>query len=289
MKKVLYFTTTMVLAIVLFFDMNIACAPSDSNSHKYPSSYKSNCIRIMSYNILSDSIGFDGLSVNTRESLLKGTVKATSPHILCLQEVSGNWYKVLKKLGSNFQFTAPIRNRLCMCMTPILYNTQSLTLIKSGIESYTCSFDSRIRCISWAYFSQKATDKRFVVLNTHLSIFDKNQCMPLLQATQLLELVNTLKDKYSCPVFIAGDFNTKQRSEGSLDSATYEYLTLILTDTRLSAKNILSGKEKAACSPINDYIFFTGNATVESYILYSVPVLKALSDHFPIFADIILS
>ena len=148
MKKTLYSTTTIILAIALFFNMSIACAPSDSGSCCSVYSLKNNCIRIASYNVLADSIGFDGLSVATREELFTDTVKSISPHVLCLQEVSSNWYTVLKKLGGNYKFTTPVRNRLCMCMTPILYDTQRLILINSGIQSYTCSFDSRIRCIS---------------------------------------------------------------------------------------------------------------------------------------------
>ena len=287
MKKTLYVKTVLVLTIVLFLNMNIACAPSDSYHPTYAQSKSS--LRIVSYNILADSIGFDGLSATTRTTLFADTVKAISPHVLCLQEVSNNWYNEINKLSGSFKFTAPIRNRLCMCMTPILYDTQKLTLINSGIESYSCSLDSRIRCISWAYFSQKDTNKRFVVLNTHLSLYDKNQYLPLLQARQLLDFVNTISHKYDCPVFVAGDFNTKQRGEGIFDSATYEYISLMLTDTRLAASNVFSGTEKSADTPTNDYIFFTGNASIKGYTMLSLPALKTLSDHFPIFADIILS
>ena len=280
----------MVLAIVFLLNMNIACAPSESNN-QYPTPYppkKENSIRIMSYNILSDSMGFDGLSTHMREDVFKDTIASTSPDVLCLQEVSNNWYSSLEKSNLNLQFTAPLRNRLSMCMTPILYNTQKLTLLNSGIESYSSSFDSRLRCISWGYFSQKITNKKFAVINTHLSLYDKKQYLPLLQATELLDFVNKIKEKYNCPVFVVGDFNSKQRNHTTTDSSTYELISLNLTDSRFPAKSIVSYKEKNAYAPINDYIFFTGNVVIECYALLSLPQLKTISDHYPILADVIV-
>ncbi len=279
----------MVFAIVFLLNMNIVCAPGESKS-QCPTPYpkKENAIRIMSYNILADSMGFDGLNAQMRETLFKDTITSTSPDVLCLQEVSNNWYLTLKKVNRSLKFTATIRNRLSMCMTPILYNTEKLALLNSGIESYSCSFDSRLRCISWGYFLQKSTNEKFVVMNTHLSLYDKKQYLPLLQAKELLDFINKIKEKYNCPVFVAGDFNTKQRGELSIDSATYEYVSLNLTDSRFSAKCLVSYKEKSAFAPINDYIFFTGNIVVESYTLLSLPQLKTISDHYPIFADVIV-
>ncbi len=291
MKKSLNKITTMVFTIVFLLNMNIVCAPGESNNQR-PTPYlqqKENTIRIMSYNILADSMGFDGLSAYMRENLFKDTISSTSPDVLCLQEVSNNWYGSLEKNNFNLQFTAPVRNRLSMCMTPILYNNRKLTLLNSGIESYSCSFDSWLRCISWGYFQQKNTNSYIVIINTHLSLYDKNQYLPLLQATELLNFINLIKEKYNCPVIVAGDFNTKQRGELSTDSATYEFISLNLTDSRFSAENIVSYKEKGAYAPINDYIFFTGNVVIACYTLLSIPQLKTISDHYPVFADVIVS
>ena len=277
----------MVLAMVFLFKLNIVCAPGEENSKQFPLYPKNkNTIRIMSYNVLADSMGFDGLNVNTREVLFKDTIYLTTPDILCLQEVSNNWYDSLEKINSELQFTAPIRNKLSMCMTPILYNTQNLILLNSGIESYSSSFDSRLRCISWGYFLQKSTNKKFIVINTHLSLFGKKQYLPLLQATELLEFVDNIKAKLNCPVFVVGDFNSKQRSDNTSDSSTYEFISLSLSDSRFYAKRIVSHKDKGVFSPINDYIFFTGNVAIENYTLLSLPQLKTISDHYPIYADI---
>ena len=251
--------------------------------------YKKNpyATRIMTYNVLSDGLGFDGMSVETRDDDLLRLIKTISPDVLSLQEVNVNWYKSLLNKAFLYKFICPLNYALSFSMTTILYNTETTELIDWGSEAYTCSNDSRLRSYTWGVFLQKNTGFKFIVINTHLSMFEKNADLPINQASELTDFCNTIKNLYSYPIYVTGDFNTKVRTEDSENSAVYEYLNLFFNNALDISSNVSWGTSTDVNTCPNDYIFTTDDTNIINYVLLSQPYLNVISDHFPVFIDIL--
>ena len=243
-------------------------------------------IRIMTYNILSDSMGFDGFSVETRKDLLYNVLLRTTPDILGLQEVCRNWYSTINEWEMPLRFVCPVGYLLSGTMTTLLYNPDKFELLHHGTKSFSFSFISRLRKYNWAVFEQKSTHKTFVVINTHLSLFEKTPFFPINQATELINFTLELQEKYKCPIFLIGDFNTKEDDNLQSYSTTYEYITLFLNNSKNIALSKSYSNEKTISNSANDYIFATDNTVITNYTLLSQPILNILSDHYPVFADV---
>lgn len=248
-----------------------------------------NYIRIMSYNILSDSIGYDGINATLRSEYFKDILEFTAPHILALQEASFNWQRLINSSGFQLKLVCPVRYRLSMSMTLLLYNPAKLTLLNSGIQAFSYAQDTRLRSFTWGLFRHNSSNKNFFVINTHLSLYEKNPYIPLNQAVELMNFVNELRNKYNYPVILTGDFNSKERETGYESCGVYEYICLYMNNCKNKAKQLFSGDAKDINSAINDYIFTTDDLYIDSYTLLSDSDLKVISDHYPIYTDILIS
>lgn len=256
----------------------------EKNVNLFP---KSNTdIRVMTYNILSDSVGFDGFHVDTRKDILYDVLLKVSPDVLGLQEVCRNWHDTLKEWDLPLKFLCPVAYYLTGTMTTLLYNPERLNLLHRGTRSFSYSFVSKLRKYTWGVFEQKNTHKTFIVINTHLSLYEKTPFFPINQTTELIDFAKTLREKYNCPVFLVGDFNTKDDPDTESYSATYEYITLFFNDSRHKANSKRYPNESTINSHSNDYIFTPDDVTINSFTLLSQPELKSLSDHYPVFIDV---
>ncbi len=289
MKKYVISSLCILLALVFINPLSLKTTNSDSPtegtaSFLFPKTPDS--VRIMSYNILSDGIGFDGFDAQSREEQLQGILKETQPDILGLQEASRGWHKSICNSPIPLRFTTPARYMLSGSMTTLLFNPETLTLLKSGTQTFRYSYDSRLRCFTWCIFSHKVTENKFIIINTHLSLQEKNEKFPLNQATELVEFIKSIREKNPYPLFLIGDLNSKEGDENT--SSVYKYLSLHLENARYIALNKTYGEDKTIRAPINDYILCTDDVTVHSYNLLSLPRLNVISDHYPIFADVLL-
>lgn len=242
--------------------------------------------RIMTYNILSAGAGFDGMPVNTRQKNLLCFLKSLSPDVLCLQEADEAWLKTLTSSDSGIKLTHPIKCKLSSLMTDILYNPDTISLIKSDFCAFSAGGDSRLRSYSWAIFENKQSFSRFIVINTHLSMFEKDYYSPVCQTKELISFCNDLCKEYSYPVFIVGDFNTQIRTKNSENSSVYEYLNLHLTNTYETATATSYGNSASVKENPNDYIFALNPSDIKNYVLVSHPQLNIISDHYPVFTDV---
>ncbi len=254
----------------------------------FSKAYKKNndVTRIMTYNVLSQGIGFDGMPVETRQNSLYILLKNILPDILCLQEADSNWTKALSSFENDLKLSQPTKYKISNLMTTILYNTETLTLLKNDFRAYSSGSDSRLRSYSWCIFENKKTHKRFIVVNTHLSMFEKDVYSPFNQATELMSFCKNIFKEYNYPVFIVGDFNTKERNKDTENSAVYEYLNLHFTNSFELAENTSHGSQGTTQSNANDYIFTLGKVNIKNYVLLSQPQLNIISDHYPVFADV---
>lgn len=241
--------------------------------------------RLMTYNVLSDGIGFDGMPVKTRDSYFIHLLSSVNPDVLCLQEANFPWQKVIAE-KSSYKCTNPIKTRLSFLMTAIFYNPQTVTPIKSDFFAYHEGIDSRLRSLNWCLFRRKKTKDYFIVINTHFSLFEKDSRFPISQSKELVDFYNYLKNVYNCSIYLMGDFNTKSRNDEAENSSVYEYLNLNFCNTLHLAENVNFAFLTEAENNPNDYIFSSADTEVKNYTLLSSPELNVLSDHYPVFIDV---
>ncbi len=253
-------------------------------------SYKKgeSALRIMSYNILSDSVIYGGSPVALREKEMLSLFKSISPDVLALQEVSKSWYDVLKN-KSELTFITPYYYQITNSMTTLLYNNKRLSLIKAISRVYENGSNSRLRRIDCGVFKDKTTNLIFSVINTHLNISSEDNAIPINQARELISFCRETEDKYNCTVLITGDFNSTEASQPhSQICAAYDYISLYAQNAQDTSQKATYGKEKTLKSQRLDHIFYKGNCIIKSFNLLSFTELMYLSDHFPVFADVVL-
>ena len=244
-----------------------------------------NDIRIMSYNLLADCLGFEGTNAFTRANGVCEMLNTISPDVIGLQETSRNWQTAIKD-QTDYSFISPIRTEILGTMTAIVYNPATLTLLESGEKVFSKGYDSRLRRIVWGVFRHKNTKKTFIVANTHLSLSNNNITTPVNQATELIDSGNELFEKYNCPIFFTGDFNARERKRNTyISSALYEMLCMTLTDTKTLSKSVSAGTPKSVNASSNDHIFLKGEAQINRYVTLSQNEFINFSDHYPIFID----
>ena len=66
----------------------------------------------------------------------------------------------------------------------------------------------------------------------------------------------------------------------------YSRLAKKMQDTKALAAKTKSGNNKKASAPTYDHIFLTGTAKVRCYGILSDGAMDAMSDHYPIYADV---
>lgn len=253
-------------------------------------------LRIMTFNILAHYKSWGGTPVEQRCNLFFEVLNGFTPDVLGLQEMCLDWYNALTKTKSTYKFTSPVKTAFPHKMTAILYNSETLELIDCGSTPFTNSVNFKTRRIAWGLFKQKSTSECFYVVNTHFSFLEekeKNENFPIqsCQANELYTNIKSLYTQYSYPIFIVGDFNTKRRAKYQkdvVDTGTYGILNSVLTDAESLAKNTFFGENANLKGTLNDHIFIYGEAYVKNIYLVSKNELKALSDHYPLFADVCL-
>lgn len=246
--------------------------------------------RVMTYNILSDGSGFEGAYAPTRASGVCNVFDIFSPDVVGLQETSRAWYACILN-NTQYKFIHPLRTGVFEALTAIIYNPKTVKLIKSAEFAFESGDDSRLRRVVWGLFERKADGKPFIVLNTHLSLTNSDKTpadnsTALAQAQEIIDFCKKLKNDYKCTLILTGDFNARQ-STASSPSPVYDVIHSFFSDTKTLAERISYGEHQKATSSY-DRIFISDNTQIKSYCIISQARLSALSDHYPVFADIYL-
>lgn len=245
-------------------------------------------LRIMSYNLLADTPGYYGSPAYSRSREVLELLDTLKPDVTGLQETSRNWFYCLSQQEDS-AFISPVKTSLTGTMTTIIYNKKTLHLSHWGEYVFERALNTRLRCAIWGVFIQKSTGKSFIVINTHLSLFNEKNDPPLKQTMELLDLIDRLKERYDCPLFLIGDFNSgKGYSEDDKASSVYEILCTTLTDTLRDTKEKSFGANLSVNSLTVDHIFLKGEAEIGRYVILSQNTFASLSDHYPIFIDVSL-
>lgn len=246
-----------------------------------------NHIRLMTYNILADSIGFEGSSAEHRADAVCKIIKGIAPDVCGFQEVSRKWFACIFN-NTDYKFINPIRSGLFPTMTTLAYNPKTVNIIAFGEQVFKNGSNSPLRRMVWGVFRHKETDKVFAVVNTHFSLSDStftDNTTPLTQALELITLCKDLKNLFNCPVFPLGDFNAHKPTKKTA-SPIYDILVTAFKNTASLAQTISHGENTNNKTLFIDHIFSFGDATILNHTTLSHSSLKELSDHYPVFCDI---
>ena len=244
-------------------------------------------IRLMTYNILADSVGFEGSPAQSRADGVCRIINGISPDVCGFQEMSRKWFACIFN-NTDYKFIHPIRSAVFSTMTTLAYNAKTVNLIAFGEQVFKNGSNSPLRRMVWGVFRHKKTDKIFAVVNTHFSVSNPDftdNTTPLTQALELITLCKDLKKLFNCPVFPLGDFNTHKPTKKN-PSPIYDILVTAFKNTTDLSKTLSHGENTNKKTLSVDHIFSFGDVAVINHTTLSQASFKELSDHFPVFCDI---
>lgn len=251
--------------------------------------------RVMSFNILSEEWTAEAKDIESRAVGVAGCILYYEPDVIGIQEVSKNWYKLLKEyIGDTYVFVNTTANGVeSGCYTGLAYNKNKVDLVESDINYYSVYNSKRLRLVNMGLFEKIDTGKRFIVTDTHFNanhqsadIENQNR---VTQAKEFIALIDSYRKQYDCPIVMTGDFN-------SMDN-TDPYKTILsdtlITETKYTAKvkgNICRTYHDLGTPPPTsmesiDHIFVTGAVTPLYYTTINDEYVLNSSDHCPIFCD----
>ncbi len=198
-------------------------------------------VRVGSYNVkCANCLG--GLSWYERRGAVVQTILGQDLDVIGVQEASQGWLRadagagdkinksqfddLVKRLGSPYKITNSARNNCVNPDTPtncvyeyhaaslgtrIIYNSDTLTLLKSGSKKLTRleGLGNR-RFVAWAVFRHKASGKEFFFADTHLESLqgDEFYQLRIQQAQEVLAVVAA--KSAGLPSYVVGDFNSSK-------------------------------------------------------------------------------
>lgn len=250
--------------------------------------------RIMSANLLVHYESWGGTDAHKRAKMFLQVLDTYQPDVVAVQEMSDQWYCCLMQNRGSYKLLYPVRTGALVHMTGLLYNSDRVTLLDRGDVVYEQKDNVRLRRIVWGLFQNNQSGEKYIVSSTHLDLIRSGeekaeQAVMESQADQATALAKTLAAQYKCPVFACGDFNAMDG--GGYDPVydapeIYARLAKGMTDTKTLAAKTKSGNNKKASAPTYDHIFLTGSAKVQCYGILSDGAMDAMSDHYPIYADV---
>ena len=217
------------------------------------------------------------------------------PDSVGLQECEGTWYMTLEAyLKDSYGIVGTGRLTGVKYIgeaTAIMYRKDKYNLVDSGTfwlsetpDKVSIGWDAKHhRTCTWAVLENKETGEQYVHLNTHLDHKGEQA------RTNGLDLVLKKAESVNLPVVVTGDFNFEKS-----DPLYTQLVSGNLTDTQTVAEKTMTGKTYHAYDggedgdPIDFICVNDKISTVKEYrIVRDVYGDTYISDHFPIFADMV--
>ena len=176
-------------------------------------------VRIMTANLESEEWG--GGECLPRAEIFYANLMYYSPDVIGVQEISVSWAQALRVTlePTDYAVLHEVVEGTDSNYCPLLYNTKTLAVVKSGAYRLSIGGPAKARTVTWAVFSQLETGKQFAVLNTHLdwtqtpNDFESHSpTTPYSREQQVREIAQTYKqilEEYpSIEIFMTADWNT---------------------------------------------------------------------------------
>lgn len=270
-------------------------------------------MRIMSFNILGGSAS----TVTPRVPYLKSFFSDYMPDIIGMQEVNAtqhsNTINYLKQNGYTLATVASGNGSY----TPILFRTDKYTKLTSGQKMLDSRYKGTgTKSIAWVVLQEKATGKKFAVINSHFSLITEDYTDADLKkhngltdaqltpsgrtetaiawrcdnARQAVSILSDLRKTYGAglPVFVLGDLNSTEGSSplailADAGMVNCKYQTT-KRDTGGSSHDL--GSTTTGASPIDHIYVTSGGADVFFHEIVRDDNTTNGSDHFPVFCDV---
>ncbi len=239
-------------------------------------------IKVMSWNILNPTWG--GPPAEMRSDAFFATLTEQTPDIIGLQEASSAWQAEFDALPAPYQAICNKTDSGKDCMTMFFYNTDTLTLVESGIEDLDAG--SNIRVVSWAVLEAQ-NGKQFLITNTHP---DSREAECIKHTNQYLSIARGLYEEKGVPLLSIGDFNAVETSDAYALSITDGYTDCKYADGVEVIKDYDSyllgdyGGKVTRNQGSRDHVFFKGNVTPLTFETIYTDATCEVSDHLPVAA-----
>ncbi len=151
-----------------------------------------------------------------RSRLIYEMIESYSPDILALQEFnnivrnSRDGMLVLIKIAgyTEVQITHPVSG--AVNQTPLFYNPKTLKIVDKGYDFFEGSWNNgNSKGATWALFEHIDSGEKFIAISTHFYYQSDAGSGRVENAKDIVSRVIALDSKYSCPIFVGGDLNTK--------------------------------------------------------------------------------
>ncbi len=174
--------------------------------------------RVLIHNIWGNTSEGNGDGRMLQTALL---YEGYAPDIIGLQECSPtarsgkSAITALLKAQGYTEVPAVAKNTAKSNYTPLFYRADRFTLLEYGHVLFDGQNDSGSKGVTWGVFQSLTDGEKVAVLSTHYWWESKKPQDNLdreSNARQCLEVIETIKTKYDCPVILGGDFNCTDSS-----------------------------------------------------------------------------
>lgn len=266
----------LVLALTILCLVGCADTPDEKENEPVE-------LTIMSWNILNPAWG-GGPAADRADGFIQ-TVTECTPDVLGLQEASRTWHAEFDALPANYAAVCDAANSGNPSMTTFFYNTDTLTLIESGVEDLDANSD--IRVVAWAVFEANGSSKRFLITNTHP---DSRTAECIAHTERYLQIAATLYREKGLPAFAVGDFNAIESSDAYALSVNDGFTDCKYAEGVKLVNDIDSylygdfGGIVTSGQGSRDHVFFKGDVTPIRFETLRDDTVQTVSDHLPVIA-----
>lgn len=249
-------------------------------------------VRVMSFNIRCQDVG--GTEMQYRIPLIPAEVNEIRPDSFGVQEATLAWCAALKCLLPDYASVGKERDGNGRGESSSIYYLRAkYRLVDSGTFwlSETPDVPSRgwdaacNRVCTWAVLQNRITKDTYVHVNSHFDHVGK------VAVAEEGKMVNAfIKAHFAgLPVVFSADLNS------SVDSPAYNAMTASLVNASMTAEDSVRYGTFHACRPEThqnheiDFVLCSPDLTVKTYRVVTTGIDgRFVSDHFPIYADIVI-
>ncbi len=253
-----------------------------------------NSIRIMSFNVRCTNVGARGWK--SRISDVVTTINNGMPDSLGVQEATPQWIETLKKeLDNDYAFVGEGRDGGNKGeYSAIFYLKEKYTVIDSDTfwlsktpETPSKDWDAAFKRIcTWAILENKETGERYIHMNSHFDHVGQEA------RSQAIKMIVEKSQEYTdIPAVFTADMNVKEGSDNYKEIAENS----IFKDTKYTAENAdiyITYHDRYPEDHegwIIDYCFANDGFEAINYgVITESPSKYYVSDHFPVYADLII-
>lgn len=253
---------------------------------------KDTSARIMSANLLVHYESWGGTDAHKRAKMFLQVLDTYRPDVVAVQEMSDQWYCCLMQNRGSYKLLYPVRTGALVRMTGLLYDSDRVTLLEQGDVAYDRGM-MRACAALWGTVPEQSVRQKYIVSSTHLDLIRSGEekaerAVMESQADQAAALAKSLAAQYKCPVFACGDFNAMDG--GGYDPVydapeIYSRLAKRCRTQKPWPPRPKAATTKSLCPYLRPH-FLTGTAKVRCYGILSDGAMDAMSDHYPIYADV---